>query len=336
MNSATAWALAAWAAAAAFAGLMGFAIQRGATCVVAAVDEWSTHRRTTRLRALVEAALWVGGGLLVARALAVLPHAPGGHALGAWTIAGAALLGAGAWVNRACVFGAIARLGTGEWAYLATPFGFYAGCLSLPRLMAVPLPPALPAEDSPVWRAPTMPLLAAFALFALWRAFTGLRAWRRRAMLWTPHAATTTIGLAFLAMLLLVGAWAYTDVLADLAQGMSMGLATRLGLFACLLGGALLGGWRAGRWSRTLPPAGAWGRCFAGGALMGWGSGLIPGGNDGLILVGLPLGWPYAWVAFAVMVATVALAIRLSAVRRCPVRAASSETASPAAPPAAG
>jgi hypothetical protein len=332
MNSTTAWPLAAWTAAAACAALMGFAIQRGATCVVAAVDEWSTQRRTTRLRALVEAALWVGGGLLAARAAGVLVHAPGGHALGAWTIAGAALLGAGAWVNRACVFGAIARLGTGEWAYLATPFGFYAGCLSLPRLMAVPLP----AQDSPVWRAPAAPLLAAFALFALWRLGTGLRAWRRRAMLWTPHAATTAIGLAFLAMLLLVGAWAYTDVLAELAQGMAMGLAARLGLFACLLGGALLGGWRAGRWSRTLPPATAWARCFAGGVLMGWGSGLIPGGNDGLILIGLPLGWPYAWVAFAVMVATVALAIRLSAARRRPVPAASSGTASPAAPPAAG
>jgi hypothetical protein len=148
--------------------------------------------------------------------------------------------------------------------------------------------------------------------------------------------ATTTIGLAFLAMLLLVGAWAYTDALAELAQGMAMGLAARLALFACLLAGALLGGWHAGRWSRAWPPAQAWVRCFIGGLLMGWGSGLIPGGNDGLILVGLPLGWPYAWVAFAVMVATVALAIRLSAAFRRPAPAATSERPSRAAPPAAG
>lgn len=326
------WMTAAWVAAAACAALMGFAIQRGATCVVAAVDEWTTQRRTTRLRALVEAALWVGGGLLAARAAGLLPHAPGGHALSAWTVAGAALLGVGAWVNRACVFGAIARLGTGEWAYVATPFGFYAGCLSLPRRLAMPLP----AEASAVWQAPMAPLLAGFAAFAAWRLFTGLRAWRRGAMAWTPHVATTTIGLAFLAMLLLVGAWAYTDALAELAQGMSMGVAARLGLFTFLLGGALLGGWHAGRWSRTWPPARAWVRCFAGGLLMGWGSGLIPGGNDGLILVGLPLGWPYAWVAFGVMVAVVALAIRLSASIRHPAPAARPETPSPATPPAAG
>ena len=324
--------LAGWTAAAACAVLMGFAIQRGATCVVSAVDEWSTQRRTTRLRALVDAALWVAGGLLLARALGGLPQAPGGHALDGWTVAGAVLLGGGAWVNRACVFGAIARLGTGEWAYLATPFGFYAGCATLPRRLAMPLP----AEASPVWHAPAAPLLAGFAAFVAWRVFTGLRAWRRGAMAWTPHVATTTIGLAFLAMLLLVGAWAYTDALAELAQGMAVGQAARLLLFGCLLAGALLGGWQAGRWSRRRPPAGAWVRCFAGGLLMGWGSGLIPGGNDGLILIGLPLGWPYAWVASGVMVATVALAIRLSASRRRPARKARPESASPATPPAAG
>jgi len=42
--------------------------------------------------------------------------------------------------------------------------------------------------------------------------------------------------------------------------------------------------------------------------LMGWGSLLLPGGNDGLILVGMPLGWPYAWLAIATMCATIAVA----------------------------
>ena len=43
---------------------------------------------------------------------------------------------------------------------------------------------------------------------------------------------------------------------------------------------------------------------------MGWGSLLIPGSNDGLILIGMPLLWPYAWVAFAVMCLTIAAALR--------------------------
>jgi toxin CptA len=49
-------------------------------------------------------------------------------------------------------------------------------------------------------------------------------------------------------------------------------------------------------------------RCFAGGVLMGWGSLLIPGGNDGLVLVGMPLLRPYAWVAFVAMCVTIGAA----------------------------
>ena len=40
-------------------GLMGFAIQRGATCTVAAVDEFVTRRKLNRLISMIEASLWV-------------------------------------------------------------------------------------------------------------------------------------------------------------------------------------------------------------------------------------------------------------------------------------
>ena len=50
-------------------------------------------------------------------------------------------------------------------------------------------------------------------------------------------------------------------------------------------------------------------RAVFGGALMGLGSLLIPGSNDGLILIGLPLLRPYAWLAFASMCAAIALVL---------------------------
>ena len=34
----------------------------------------------------------------------------------------------------------------------------------------------------------------------------------------------------------------------------------------------------------------------------------MPGANDGLILVGMPLLWPYAWIAFAAMCLAIAAA----------------------------
>jgi toxin CptA len=52
-------------------------------------------------------------------------------------------------------------------------------------------------------------------------------------------------------------------------------------------------------------------KCLSGGLLMGWGSLPVPGGNDGLILVGMPLLWPYAWVAFLTMCIVIGTAMLL-------------------------
>jgi toxin CptA len=126
---------------------------------------------------------------------------------------------------------------------------------------------------------------------------------------WSPHAATTIIGITFFFSLLLAGAWAYTDVLAELARGMASNLPARALLLAALFLGALLGGWTAGRFSSARVSLGQVLRCFAGGVLMGWGSLLIPGSNDGLLLIGMPLLWPYAWIAFLAMCASIGAAL---------------------------
>jgi len=298
------------------AGVMGYAIQRGATCTVAAVDEVVTQRTSRRLLSLLEAALWVAGGLVVAETLQVLPKMPSGYAVSGWTVVGGALLGLGAYVNGACVFGAIARFGSGEWAYLLTPLGFYLGCVTVGPVFAAAAPRKL-AQTSPVLAAAAW-LVVPFVAFALWRVVRGWRAashgaaarWHERvaAHVWSPHTATTVIGVTFVVMLLLVGGWAYTDVLAELARGMAASVGARSVLAIALLSGAALGGWTAGRFASRPIAASQLARCVAGGMLMGWGSLLLPGGNDGLILVGMPLAWPYAWLAIATMCATIAAA----------------------------
>ena len=114
---------------------MGFAIQRGATCMVAAVDEVVSRRRFTRLSHARGVAVGARG-LLIAQAFGALPKMPAGYAVSVATIAGGALLGLGAFVGRACVFGAIARFGNGEWSYLMVPVGFFAGCATVAALHA--------------------------------------------------------------------------------------------------------------------------------------------------------------------------------------------------------
>jgi hypothetical protein len=56
---------------------------------------------------------------------------------------------------------------------------------------------------------------------------------------------------------------------------------------------------------------------------MGCGSLLIPGSNDGLIFIGIPLMRPYAWLAFVSMVLAIAAALLLQrAWSAVPTRAA--------------
>jgi hypothetical protein len=324
---------AAFAMSAICAGLMGFAIQRGATCTVAAVDEWVSRRRVTRLAAMIEASLWVVAGLLLARAFGFARTMPAGYPLGVLTVAGGALLGVGAYVNRACVFGAIARLGSGEWAYVFTPVGFYVGCVSVQWSFAGGAPAAL-KDPSPLLNGP-MWLAAVAAALAVVRVGKPLFVERAAPLprhllalltrrVWSPHAATCVIGVTFVVILLLSGAWAYTDALAELARGMASSLPARIGLLLALFTGAVIGGISAGRYRNTRVTAPQVARCFAGGMLMGWGSLLIPGSNDGLILIGLPLLRPYAWVAFATMCVVIGMAF---VVERRSARASSREAA---------
>ncbi|MFM9853136.1 MAG: YeeE/YedE thiosulfate transporter family protein [Sphingomonadaceae bacterium] len=285
------------------AALMGYAIQRGATCTVAAVGEIVREGTTKRLVALAETSLWVAGGLLTARALGFLAAVPGGFALSGWTVLGAALLGIGAYVNKACVFGAIAKLGSGQWAYVLTPLGFFIGAASAPLLFSQMTPATLdtiPTSSSlPLWLAP------AFLVFALWRIINIARTDRPRGKgwqrIWAPHEATIVIGVAFVIMFIAVGAWSYMDMLVHIVHGMSDNLFWQGLLFCALLMGAIIGGWTGGVLSWQNPTLVTLARCLLGGLLMGWGSLLIPGSNDGLILIGLPFLWPYAWVSILVM-----------------------------------
>jgi hypothetical protein len=78
-------------------------------------------------------------------------------------------------------------------------------------------------------------------------------------------------------------------------------LTVNLLLFLALFGGMLLSAWQRGslrlRWHRLQ----AWPRHFIGGAFMGAGAVLIPGGNDTLILKSLPGLSPHAIPASAAL-----------------------------------
>ncbi len=297
-------AIGATVAAVVAAAILGLAIQRGGTCTVAAVREMVEERRVRRLLSLVEAAVWVSGGLILLRALGLGAASPAGHALGWATMAGGVLLGVGAYLAGACLLGSIARLGAGDWAFLAVPPGYFIGCLVSARL-GLGSAPAVGGgmlAIVPVLVAVPVVIMGVLRVAGLARA--GHLPARGRA--WHPNTATIVIALAIVMLMILVGPWAWTDALAGLARGQNGGGGTQLLLFAALLGGAVIGGWGAGLPTRRLPTPRAVLRCLGGGAVMAMGAALVPGGNDGLVLIGLPHFQAHAWAAFAAMVVTVA------------------------------
>ena len=308
MDSATGALTLALTAACAFA--MGVAIQRGSTCTVAALQEVANTGRPTKLLAMLEAAAWVAVGLMVARAAGALPPMPTAFALHAGAWAGAALLGLGALLNNACVIGTVARVGSGEWVYLSTPLGFYAGCVGAQAWLNLPTPAAT-ATPAPLLQAPAW-LAGVLVLAASARLAWAMHRHRSRWSAWTPHASTAAIGVAFVLIWLLAGAWAYTDVLAEVARGMARSVPARVLLGAVLFAGAWWGGRRAAAMRPPMPWRWATlAKCFLGGALMGVGSLLIPGSHDSLVLLGLPLLWPAAWAVYLTMALVMLLTIWL-------------------------
>lgn len=282
---------------------MGFAIQQGGTCMVSALDHLVRQGSAKKLLALAECSLWTSAlGLVVAAAGFAFVASPA-YPLGGATLAGGLLLGIGAWLNGACVFGSIAKIGGRDWHYLLTPAGYFLGSLAHFGLAG-----GYPQAQMQVPALALAPLLGALVLASVAASLlTWCRSKRSLAALWDYRHATIAIGLAFVALAVIAGPWTYTEALGRLSHGSGTTTWHEPALFAALLGGAILGGRGLGSPGAFLPRRAL--LCLIGGALMGFGGSLVPGGNDNLILVGLPGLQPHAWAAITVMALAIAVGL---------------------------
>jgi hypothetical protein len=90
-----------------------------------------------------------------------------------------------------------------------------------------------------------------------------------------------------------------------------MGDLVRAGLAISFVLGAIVGGLTAKRFRLLYPDLTGLGRRLAGGALMGIGAALIPGGNDRLVLVDVPSLHVHGILAYGAMAAAILLGLEI-------------------------
>ena len=296
--------------------LAGYATQRGSVCAVRATHELVLERKASRYVGFLFCAAC---GLLVMAMGEVLGRPVfaqyTGLPLSLGAVVGGAIVGVGAYINGRCAFGTVAELGSGRLSRLATLLGFIAGTVLGDRAhMDIA---DLPALSSPLLAWPTPAALAiataATALFGLWLA----RLSRPNSPPeWTPLRAMAVIGLGNGLLLVLARSWPYTSLLMQLARGGVDGLARGATMAAVFVLGAVAGGLVRGCELQTGTMR-DWLLALAGGTVMGTGAVLVPGGNDAMLLVGVPLLLPNLLAAYvamsAMLIALVALRERVGA-----------------------
>ncbi len=313
----------------ALAALLGFAAHRASICTVKAVEEVLTTRRAFMLLSFAKTVLWVMA--VTALLLWALPGATdnlAGWQVSRFGLAGGLIFGMGAVFNKGCAFSTLTRLGGGQLSMLVSLAGFALGVVAHSLLDPPDLAPAALTADSQIAEAGVWPrlVLAALLLWGLWEVW---RLWRSRPAgqgFWASaladryrlSTAALLLGVSNAVLYALHGSWAYTSTLTRGVQ-QAMGAAVPPAPIAWLLFFFLVVGMIASAWQRRSfrlrwRPRIGWASYLVGGAFMGFGAAMVPGGNDVLILHGIPALSPHAlpnYLAMLVGIAVTLIVMRL-------------------------
>lgn len=282
---------------------LGTLLSRISLCAVAGMQQLVMARNYVGLTRLLLAASGSGLSLLLLAGLLSdhvwLPTDPIYHA---GIIAGGALLGLGAMINGGCYLGSVLYLGTGNLNFLFTLVGIGLGLRGAEVLAPLPIAvaPGLHMATGYLWLAG----LSAFSLIVV-----VLMRWRRVKGQWLALLTGLLAGIVYARQ----PGWSYGSALEALAHGRS-GLShwradlAAVTLFAGAIGSATL----AGRFHLQWPMLKRASRCFAGGAIMGCGAALVPGGNDNLLLWAIPGLTLYGLLAYGLMLGVIGLAFALA------------------------
>jgi hypothetical protein len=226
-------------------------------------------------------------------------------------------------VNGACAYSTMARMVDGDIGMLLAVVGFALGVGAFVLLLGGNL------LARPVAAPGLVPMILPYAgilgaAFLAWAIYEVVRLWRTRPrnlslkqLILAPQYRLSTaamlIGLCAGTIFLLFGSPGYTTTFQQVIEGY---LGTRdwpqHGRWIVL--GAVLFGMLSSTWQRRSfridwRPRWSWLRNILGGALMGFGTALLPGGNDALVLYGIPGFSPHAIPAYLALAAGIAVAL---------------------------
>ncbi|MGD9923497.1 MAG: YeeE/YedE thiosulfate transporter family protein [Pseudorhodoplanes sp.] len=306
------------------AAILGFAAHRASICTVRAVAELTHSGTGYMIVSIVKSALWVFA--ITIPVFLLVPHTTAsinGWQLTTTALFGGLLFGIGAGVNGACAYATMARMVDGEVGMLLTVAGFALGVILFVVLLGagiasrpVPAPSLVPdtMQVAPYVGALLL-LLVLIEMTRLWRSHPPGTTIRE--LIFAPayrlSTAALLMGLAAGTIFLLFGSPGYTTTFQQVVEGH---IGTRpmptYGRWVVL--GSVLVGMFASTWQRKSfridwKPRLSWFRSIFGGILMGIGTALLPGGNDALILYGIPGLSPHALPAYAALLLGIFVAL---------------------------
>jgi len=311
----------------ALGALLGFSAHRASICSVKAVEEVLTTRRAYLLASFGKTVLWTMA--VTMPLLWLVPETrvnETGWPLTLYGLAGGLVFGVGAACNGGCAFSTLTRLGSGQLSMLLTLAGFGLGVvghtlLDTPTLMPTDLAAGGFLAQTGVWSGV---LLVALLLWGLWEA---RHLWHSRpaghdllalalADRYRLSTAALLIGISNAVLYALHGNWAYTSTLARSVRQAAASSGEPPGGFAWLLFlsvivGIVFSAWQRRSFQLRWRPNLEWSPHLIGGTLMGLGAALVPGGNDALLLHGIPWLSPHAIPAYLAMLLGIALALTL-------------------------
>lgn len=295
--------------------VVGFALRRGSVCMVEATRQAIVLGKAQRLRAFVVAAGAAGCTILpLAWLLPGLGMLAPSFSLTLTAVTGGMLFGMGAFLNAGCQFGTLGRLAGGETNYLFTCIGAVLGALAGMRLPAG-TPEASPLAAAGPGGAAVLLLFVLLAAPALRQRYMRnlLRATRSRKAQLSPIPAMLVVGVVGGVLYTLAGSWTIGALLNREGAWLVGDTANHADAKVVAGGLALLAGAiYAAVWTRRFrlrpPTLSGVARNGLGGMMMGAGAALVPGGNGTLLLYAMPSASASAWLAFAAMWASIALA----------------------------